>query len=587
MPLFPQSFIEDLRTQADIVTVVQDTVALRRTGATYKGLCPFHGEKTPSFHVNRDRGFFHCFGCGVGGDVIKFVELRDRVGFAEAVRTLAQRFGLPVPDTRENRDPGAEAEREALLRMHEVALAYFREMLAQDAGARAREQLAARGIDEATRDRLGLGFAPPYREGLKSRLVKAGFALPAIVRSGLVVEREGGDTFDRFRNRLMIPICRESGAAVAFGGRATLADQQPKYLNSPETPIYVKSRTLYGLHVSKAAIRQAAQAVLVEGYFDFAMALQGGVENVVASCGTALTVQQAQALRRFTNRVVLSFDPDSAGQAAAARSSELLVGEGFDVRVAMLPAGEDPDTFVRRAGGEAYRALVGEARPYLDYLLDRAASAHDLSGPSGRQQFIQEMLAVAARIPEATARDQFADRLAHRARIAEDVVRAEIRKAAVARKTTVAAGSLFSPGRLKPAERDLLASLLTDPGRAVRALDELDEGDLEGLASADVLRAARELAGQPADCVPGRLLERLNEQQARWLTGLAARVALPAPPAECARVLRMLRYERERAAVQREIDSLQERGASTDVGEMHALWERKKALLMRIEALNA
>lgn len=586
MPLYPQAFIEEVRTQADIVTVVQDTVTLKRTGATYKGLCPFHGEKTPSFHVNRERGFFHCFGCGVGGDVIKFVELRDRVGFAEAVRTLAQRFGLTLPEV-EGRDPAAEAERESLLRMHELAVDYYRESLHDAAGARAREQLAERGILSGTIERLGLGFAPGYREGLKTRLLKAGFALPLVVRSGLVVEREGGETFDRFRNRLMIPIRRESGAAVAFGGRAMLPDQQPKYLNSPETPIYVKGRTLYGLNASKAAIRQSGHAVLVEGYFDFAMALQGGVENVVASCGTALTPHQAQTLRRFTNAVVLSFDPDAAGTGAAAKSSELLVSEGFDVRVAMLPAGEDPDTFVRRAGGEAYRQLIHEALPYLDYLLDRAVVGRDLSRSDERQRFVQEMLALAARIPEATARDAFADRVAHRARVAEDVVRAEIRKAAVARRTTVPQAAIRSGARLKEAERDLLVGLLLDPERTVAAVSELEDEDLEGLAAAQVLRVARELADGPAETVPGRLLERLNEQQAQALTGLAARVSAPAAPADCARALRRLRYERERAALQREIDQLQERGGAAHAREMHALWERKKDLLMRIEALHA
>jgi DNA primase len=584
--LFPQSFIEEVRMQADIVAVVQDTVALRKAGATYKGLCPFHGEKTPSFTVNRDRGFFYCFGCQVGGDVIKFVELRDRAGFAEAVRTLAKRFGVPIPETGEARDPGADAEREALLRMHEVAAAYFREMLADTVGAAAREQLSARGIDAGITERLGLGFAPVYREGLKTRLLKAGFELPAVVRSGLVAQREGGETVDRFRGRLMIPIFRESGSVVAFGGRATRPDQQPKYLNSPETPIYVKSRTLYGLHLAKQAIRERGLAVLVEGYFDFAMALQGGVEHVVASCGTALTVQQAQALRRFTNRIVLSYDPDSAGQGAAARSSELLVAEGFDVKVALLPAGEDPDTYVRRAGGDAYRAVLDEAVPYLDYLLDRSAAAHDLARPDGRRGFVHDMLAVAARIPDATARDQFADRLAHKARVAEDVVRAEIRKAAVARRTTLPERTLATGARLKPAERDLLAALVQDPARAMRAVFELEDADLEGLASEGILREARALAGEPPPAVPGLLLQRLTDQQAQVLAGLAAKAAVPAPPAECARTLRVMRYERERSAVQREIDRLQEQGRE-DTTEIHALWERKKDLLMRIEALNA
>lgn len=583
MPLYPQSFIEEVRTQADIVAVVSDTVPLRRVGATYKGLCPFHGEKTPSFHVNRDRGFFHCFGCGVGGDVIKFVELRDRVGFAEAVRTLAQRFGLALPEV-EGRDPAGEAERESLLRIHEVAGEYFREMLADGAGTRARGQLEARGVDPAIVERLGLGFAPAYREGLKARLLKAGFPLPLVVKSGLAVEREGGEVVDRFRNRLMIPISRESGSIVAFGGRATLPDQQPKYLNSPETPIYVKGRTLYGLHLSKHAIRKTGQAVLVEGYFDFAMAVQGGVEPVVATCGTALTLPQAQTLRRFANRVVLSFDPDAAGQGAAAKSSELLVSEGFDVRVAMLPAGEDPDTFVRRAGGEAYRQLVEGAAPYLDYLLERAAAVHDLGRSDGRQRFVQEMLVVAARIPEATARDAFADRLAHRARIDEDVVRAEIRKAAVARRTSLPVATVEAGGRLKPAERDLLVGLLLDPARALAALAELDEADMDGLAGGDVLRAARELASEPAELVPGRLLERLTDRQAQALTGLASRISAPAPPAECVRALRMLRYERERAAVQRRIDRLMEDGVP--VAQIAPLLAEKHALDVRVDTMK-
>ena len=585
MALYPQSFIEDVRTQADIVAVVQDTVALRKAGTTYKGLCPFHGEKTPSFTVNRDRGFFYCFGCQVGGDVIKFVELRDKVGFGEAVRTLAQRFNIPIPETRESRDPAGDAERAALLKMHEVATTYFREMLAGSEGTAARQQLADRGIDQAIVDRLGLGYAPMYREGLKARLLKAGFALPGVVKSGLVFQRDTGETVDRFRARLMIPIARESGATVAFGGRATRPDQQPKYLNSPETPIYVKSRTLYGLNLSKQPIRQAGVAVLVEGYFDFAMALQGGVDNVVASCGTALTAQQAQVLRRFANRIVLSYDPDSAGQGAAARSSELLVDEGFDVRVALLPMGEDPDTFVRRAGGAAYRELLEAGVPYLDYLLDRAAASHDLSRAEGRRDFVHQMLAVAARIPEATTRDQFADRLAHKARIAEEVIRTEIRRAAVAKRTTVPAAAFSGATKLKPAERDLLASLLQDPARAMRAVFEMEDADLEGLASAPILRQARELADQPAPSVPGLLLQRLSEYEGQVLTGLAARGPVGAAPAECAKALRLLRYERERAEVQREIDRLQEQGAG-GMDEIHTLWERKRDLLVRIEAMN-
>ena len=587
MALFPQSFIDEVRAAADIVEVVQETVPLRRVGATYKGLCPFHGEKTPSFHVNRDKGFFHCFGCGIGGDVFKFVELRDKVGFGEAARSLAQRFGVPVPDVRDGgRDPSADAERETLLKIHEVAASWFREQLARPEGARARHQLAARGLSAGTIDALGLGYAPPSREALKMRLQRQGFDPRLILASGLVVARDDGPAVDRFRNRLMIPIARESGTVVAFGGRAMEADQGPKYLNSPETPIYSKSRTLYGLHLTRADVRRAGMAVLVEGYFDFAQAWQAGIAPVVATCGTALTPAQAQLLRRFASRVVLSFDPDSAGQGAAARSSDLLVAEGFQVAVALLPPGDDPDTLIRRSGPDAYRALVDQARPYLEFLLDRAAAAHDLSGLDGRQAFVHEMLAVAARIPEATGRDQFADRLAHTARIAEDVIRAEIRKAAVARRTTLPGRQLPMAGVLKPAERHLLAALLTQPAEAGAALAELDEEDVQGLSSASILRAAKALAAERPESLPGVLLERLTEEEAGKVTAEAARPDVVAPPIECVRALRRLRYERERAAVQRELDRLQERGPAVPAAEVDALLQRKSDLLSRLEALN-
>ena len=284
MPLFPQSFIDDLRLQADIVQVVQEYVSLKRVGNSYKGLCPFHSEKTPSFNVNREQGFFHCFGCNVGGNVFKFLELHEKVSFPEAVRLLAQKFGMALPEmTDTSRDPAADAEREALLKMHEAAAALYREVLAGQAGRRARQMLEQRGITPETIDRLQLGFTPPGRDTLLNHLRQKGFALPAIIKSGLAVQRDEGPPQDRFWNRLMIPICREGGSIVAFGGRAMEADQQPKYLNSPETPIYTKGRTLYGLNVTKGDIRRLGYAVLVEGYFDFAQVVQGGTTPVVAT----------------------------------------------------------------------------------------------------------------------------------------------------------------------------------------------------------------------------------------------------------------------------------------------------------------
>src|SRR5215831_1382305 len=233
MARFPQNFLDDLHLHADIVQVVGDVVSLKRSGATWKGLCPFHGEKTPSFHVNRDKGFFHCFGCGVGGDVFKFLELHEKIGFQDAVRLLAQRFGLTIPEMEASDEQRANtAEREALLKIHEAAAAWFRQQLASPAGARIRKHIAERGVSTSTSDGLGLGWAPPSRDALTTQLLKDGFSQTVILRGGLAFQRDDGSVVDRFRNRLMIPICRDTGSVIAFGGRALEADQQPKYLNS-------------------------------------------------------------------------------------------------------------------------------------------------------------------------------------------------------------------------------------------------------------------------------------------------------------------------------------------------------------------
>ena len=587
MGLFPQSFLDDLKAQADLVQVVQDYVPLKRAGRSYKGLCPFHSEKTPSFHVNRDKGFFHCFGCGVGGDVFKFLELHGKLGFQESVRLLASRFGLPVPEI--EMDAGkaaADAEREELLKLHELAVTYYRECLTGRLGARARQQLERRGLARRTLETLQLGFAPASREGLKDHLLQHGFSLPQLVRSGLVVQREAETPIDRFRNRLMVPICRESGSIIAFGGRAVEPDQLPKYLNSPETAIYSKGRMLYGLHLTKAAIRRQGFAVLVEGYFDFAQALQAGVTTVVASCGTALSLPQAQLLRRFATKAILSFDPDAAGAGASARSGELLLSQGFQVNVAVLPAGEDPDTFVRRQGGARYLEKLRSSLPYLEYLLERTAVEHDFSRDDSRREFLGKMLTVAACIPDAATRDQFGDRLAHKARITEEVVRAEIKKAAVGRRTTVIDGELGTRGEIRTAEKGLLWALLHDPEAAVAALGDLEDGALDELATGPILKAARSLGDWPADTIPAILRERLNASELQLVASIAAQDAAPAPADECALALKRLRYERERAALQSEINHLQELGTAQHMHQIDELWKRKKNLLYRIEALS-
>ena len=588
MPLFPANFVDELKAHLDIVQIVGERVPLRKAGAaSWKGLCPFHGEKTPSFHVHGDKQFFHCFGCGASGDVIEFVKRSDSLTFPDAIRQLAGRAGMTVPEPEDGKaDVESSREREALLKVHEVAAAWFKAQLAATIGRAALRVVRDRGLTAETIDTLGMGYAP--NSGLRAHLAKEGFADALLFKSGLVLQSDSGQPRDRFRNRLMIPIYRETGPVIAFGGRALEEGQQPKYLNSPETAIYTKGRTLYGLNWSKQTITRLKYAVLVEGYFDWAQAWQAGIQNVVASSGTALTLTQVKLLQRYAAKVILSFDPDAAGQGAAVKSSELFVAEGFQVNVAMLPGGDDPDNYIRKHGAAAYQERLRSSRQYLEYLLDRSAAEEDLSTDEGRRSFLKKMLAVAARIPDAAQRDQFGDRLSHKSRITEEVVRAEIRKAAVQRQTDVEQVERRVPllSQIKLGERGLIWALIKEPAAAVEALQMLEPEDVSGLATAAILNQARTLAGWQAAAIPPALLERLSRGEAALVTEIAAEAKAPGKNLDhCVQTLKRIRYEREQADVQREINRLQEAGAARYEHEIVALWNRKKDLIHRIESL--
>jgi len=585
MALFPQSFLDEIKAQTDIVAVVGDVVSLRKAGSTWKGLCPFHQEKTPSFNVNKDKGFFKCFGCGAGGDVVKFVEMYQKLSFPEAVRHLAQRASIQLPETTSGpEDREAAAERQALMALHERAAAFYREQLETSGGARARQELEHRGLRAETLATFGYGYAPAGgRESLHGRLADAGIPRPLQLLSGLVKLGDNGQIRDQFRNRLMIPIVRDTGAIVAFGGRALEEGQIPKYLNSPETPIYSKGRTLYGLDVTKGAIRTHNYCVLVEGYFDLAQVWQAGVHPVVALCGTALTSAQARTLKRYASKVVLSLDADAAGQGAAARSSELLVAEGFQVNVALMPAGSDPDTFIRRSGGSAYVERLKGSRPYLEFLLDRAAESLDLARPDSRKTFLDSMLRVAATIPDAAERDRFADTLAVRARVTEGVIRDEIKKAAAQRRVEAPAIAAATSAPLRPAEQGLLWALVHRPVEALAAIAQLEAPDFEGVATAAILKLAASLGDMPADVLPKLVHERLNEETRALLDRAAGADAPAAAAVDCVRALKRERCKRDLATIQDEIDRL----SAQAPGTLRGVWERKKALLRELEALTS
>ena len=586
MPRFPPGFIDDLKLQADIVQVIQDVVPLKQAGSTFKGLCPFHQEKTPSFHVNREKGFFHCFGCSTGGDVLKFVELHEKLSFPEAVQSLAQRFGLTVPESDDpERDREAVAEREALLKVHELAAAYFRAQLQAATGTVARRYLEQRDIRPETVERLGLGYAPPRRDSLTLHLLETGQPLELLLRSGLVVRRDDERPYDRFRNRLVIPIARETGSVIAFGGRALAADQQPKYLNSPETPLYAKGRTLYGLHLTKQTVREVGYVVLVEGYFDFAQAVQAGVRPVAATCGTALTDRHARLLRRFCSRTLLSFDPDSAGEGAATRSGELLLAQGFQVNVVQLPSGDDPDGYIRRHGGDAYRERLRASRPYLDDVLDRAAAGRDFSRVQESRALLDKMRSVVQAIRDPVARDRFIDRVEQLARVREGLFRTESLDQRKPQRAAVNADIRAAQTALLPVEKGLIWSMMHSTAAAQSVLAGLEPADLEDLQSARILHVARSLATVPAEGAPEALRERLDEEDVELVRTIEQETVPAADVEDCGIELRKRRYDREREALQQAIDSRQRDGSPDALDEIDDLWARKKHLLQRIEEL--
>jgi DNA primase len=383
-------FVDQVKSSVDIVTVIGEYVRLRKSGARYTGLCPFHKEKTPSFSVNPQHQFFKCFGCNEGGDVIAFIEKHENLSFWEALKLLAERNGIPVPKQSGYADDDTRA-RAALFRMHELAEAEFRKQLAGAAGAEARKYLEGRGVARESIERFSLGYAP--RTGAIARLLqKEGFTAAELEQSGLVAKGDDGSFYDRFRDRLMFPIHNENGKPIAFGGRALSADQQAKYVNSPETRIYRKSAVLYNLHRAKEAIRKLDRLILVEGYMDVIGVVAAGVNEVIASCGTALTSQQVLALRRHSQNIVVNFDPDSAGANASERSIQLLLAEGMHVRMVSLEDGLDPDEYCRKYGPEAYLHHIENAPGYFYWLAGRARERFDMRTAEGRYAAFQFLL---------------------------------------------------------------------------------------------------------------------------------------------------------------------------------------------------
>ncbi|MBT6628439.1 MAG: DNA primase, partial [Gemmatimonadetes bacterium] len=424
MARIPEETLERVRDSSDIVDVVGAHVELRQRGNNWSGLCPFHDEKTPSFNVNAQRQIYHCFGCGVGGDVFKFVQEIDRVSFMEAVTFLAERAGIDLP---KQQGHGEEDRLDPLFRAHDLATKYYHHMIRQPEGEPALAYLRGRGLSDEVIDHEQLGFAPA---GWTSFLEVAGrrqFSPEILSQSGLVSpSRRGQGHYDRFRQRIIFPISNLSGRVIAFGARSMSDEDQPKYLNSPETPIYSKSRVLYGLSRSREPIRRSKTALVVEGYMDVLSLVQASVDNVVAASGTALTADQAQLLARYADRVVLIFDGDAAGSNAAVRGIDILLKTDLDVRVVTLPDGQDPDSLVRESGKEALDQLVNAAPAALDVYLDHMVATMDVTSVQGRRRAIEQLLPLLGDTTETVKQDLMLRRVSQRFGVGETALRQEV-----------------------------------------------------------------------------------------------------------------------------------------------------------------
>jgi DNA primase len=498
------SIAEKVKQQADIVRVIGEYVQLKKAGQNFRGLCPFHSEKTPSFNVHPTKQIYHCFGCGQGGDVFKFVMEMEKCPFPEALRIVAEKCGIALAGPKE-RSPEERREnqrRAVLVEIHREAQSYFVKQLDGTLeGKAARAYLEDRGLDRETITRFGIGYAPSGGD-LLLRHLKSKYQEKALVESGLISRDQSGRLFDRFRRRITFPIANESSKIVAFGARA-LGDDQPKYLNSPETPIYSKSNVLYHLDRAKDALRRQDFAVLVEGYMDAIAVARAGISNVVASCGTALTETQIKLLGRFTKRVIVNYDPDTAGQAATERSLSSLLEQDFEVRVLNLPAignkKADPDLFIREKGADAYRERLKNSPPYVDYLITRARQM-DLTTGEGKSRAVNFLLPYVQRIPNGILRSEWATRIAQQLRIDEPVLRAALGKAAKERRSEVKLQPELVSRSAKPAERRLIRMLAEAEGLRSELAQHLQASQLHlGLETEKIFAALvlATLSGNP------------------------------------------------------------------------------------------
>jgi DNA primase len=528
--MIPPEIVEQVRQASDIVDVIGGYVPLKRSGAKFKALSPFNKEKTPSFFVDPARQIFKCFSSGHGGDVFKFLMLMDHMTFPEAVRRLAQKAGIPIPENGPH-DPQARSRREELLALNAAVAAWWHKRLVSDPAAEpAREYLKSREMDKELAEEFTLGHAPDGWDTTLTWARKAGYSPEALESARLVATSENGRTYDFFRSRLMIPIHDENGQVVAFSGR--LLDPEAKaqkYVNSHETPVFSKSRVLFGLHKTKRAIIDSDRAILCEGQIDLMRCWQKGVRNVVAPQGTAFTDEQARKLKRLAKEVVICFDADDAGQKAAQRAIDVLLKEDVQIRIARIPQGEDPDSLLRKRPVAEFEAIITEAKDYTTHLLDVACAAEDIASPRGRGAVAQKMAQVALRIPNLAQRDAFVHEVGRRVQLTRDTVNEEMEKIEASQKRF---SMESSPQATQPQQEELdrlepdiliktlLKILLVHPGLIPEVARHLNPRWIEDLEGAPLLLQLMDAHTNETWEEPVEFLDQCDDRSKDFLAGL-------------------------------------------------------------------
>ncbi|MDY6905389.1 MAG: DNA primase [Thermodesulfobacteriota bacterium] len=529
----PDDKIADIRNTADIVDIVSEAVLLKKSGRNYLGLCPFHSEKTPSFTVSPDKQIFHCFGCGEGGDVFNFLMKHQGLTFLETIKMLARRYGIELPSPRMSpAQKKAASEKEALYEVNQQAAAFFRSRLLAAGGRRALEYLTKRGFSKDIIDEFQIGYAADQWEDLTGFFRQKQVPLAVVEKAGLIIAGKRGGYYDRFRGRVIFPITDLAGRIIGFGGRV-LDDALPKYLNSPETPVYNKSRSLYGLGRTKQACRRRGTVYIAEGYTDFLALYKSGVKNVVATLGTSLTEAHVRLLKGYANKVILVFDSDEAGIKAARRSIDVFNREkGLDPFILVLPGGHDPDSYMQTHGAEAFEELAGSAYSAMSFLMESAVQTHGLS-VEGRVRVVAEMAAPLARLDDAIARNLYAKELAERLGVEEAAVLERVRTAEQAKKSkpaqgagsdqamaAAAAGNTVAP----PIERQIVAMMIHVP----ETIKEIADNGVLDFFTNDILKSTGMLILEKSgalhsagDSVNDLAMHAQTDAQKRLITSLA------------------------------------------------------------------